>query len=187
MEPTMHEVEMSLPEEAEHHWGWFTGLGALFVILGLIALAAAAFTTLATVLLLGVLLLAAGVAQIAHALATSRARGLHAVAGVVYTIAGGLIVIDPVGGAIGLTLLLGVFFLLGGLLRLLLAFQVRPSPRWGWVLLGGIVTILLGVLILSQWPSSAFWIIGLIVGLELLFSGVTLLSLGLAGKRAPGS
>jgi uncharacterized membrane protein HdeD (DUF308 family) len=166
------------PADVRQNPGWFVALGALLVVLGVIAMVAAFAATLATVLFFGVLLLIVGVVQIAHALAAARWRGffVHLVGGILYAVVGGLIVFDPVAGAIGLTLLLAVFFVLGGILKIVLGFQGESA----WFTLSGIVDLVLGLLIAIGWPGTGTWVIGLFLGIELVFTGLSLILVALA-------
>ena len=86
-----------------------------------------------------------------------------------------------------LTLLLGLYFFFDGFLMFVLAWNVKPEPGWGWMTFNGAVTILLAYLVLNNWPDSALWAIGLLVGIRLLFSGVTMLMMGAAGRQVVGA
>jgi uncharacterized membrane protein HdeD (DUF308 family) len=164
------------------HRLWFTVLGGVLVALGAIAIVAAFAATLATVLLFGVLLLMGGVAQIFHAFSARRWRGftLHLLVGILYATVGVLILIDPVAGAIGLTLLLAAFFIGLGCLKVILAVQAES----GWFGLSGALDLLLGILVLVGWPQTGVWVIGLFVGIELVFAGLSLLLLAFASRPA---
>lgn len=176
--------------QVREHRGWLTALGVLLAVLGVVSIGAAFAATLASVLLFGVLLLFAGVAQIGHVLsARGDSFGWDAASGLLYLVAGGLLVLDPVSGAVGLTLLLTVFLFFMGVLRLSLAQrvkQVHGSP--GTLVLTGVLDLLLGALILLGWPQIAGWVIGLFLGIELLGAGVSLVLLGRAVARPiPGA
>jgi uncharacterized membrane protein HdeD (DUF308 family) len=97
-----------------------------------------------------------------------------------------LLVVNPGFGAVSLTLLLAAFFLVGGIFRLVTAAAMRP-PSWGWLAASGIVTLLLGILIWSEWPVSGLWVIGLFIGIDMVFSGTWLIMLALAARRLPPS
>lgn len=161
------------PEEIGVNRSWFAVLGAVLIVLGVIAVVAAFAATLATVLLFGILLILAGVAQVVNAGAHAGrpGAGLHLTAGILYAVIGGLIVFDPVGGAVSLTLLLATFFLIAGIGRIVLGFQAQ-SP---WFTFSGAIDLLLGVLILVGWPETGTWVIGLFVGIEMIFAGISML------------
>ncbi len=86
--------------------------------------------------------------------------------------------LNPLGGAVTLTVILAIVLVVDGVFRSILAFQVRPRTGWMWLLFGGLVSIVLGIMIWQQLPSSALWILGLLLGINLIFSGVTFLMLG---------
>jgi len=89
----------------------------------------------------------------------------------------------PVGGLLVLTLFLACFLLVYGIFALVLAFQMRPLPGWGWVMFDAIITILLGILIWAHWPLNSEWIVGTLFGISILVSGVTRLMMSLAIRR----
>jgi len=168
------------PTYARKRWKWYVGVGALLVLLGIVAIVAAFAVTLATVLLFGVLLLIAGVVQVVDALSSGRSQGfgIRLFAGILYAAVGGLIVVDPVKGAVGITVLLAAFFLVGGALKLALGLQAE----FGWFVASGVLSLLLGLLIVFGLPEIGGWVIGLFLGIEFLFAGVSLISLGLAAR-----
>lgn len=147
-------------------------IGAVMALLGVIAIIAAFAATVATVMVFGVLLGIAAAVQIAHAFrSVGHVFGLHLAAGILYAIVASMLIVDPIGGAIGLTLLLAVFFLFSGFLKVTLSIQ---PPRSAMMAFSGVLSLVLGGLILLGWPESGVWVIGLFVGLELLISGITL-------------
>jgi len=167
--------------DVSEHRTWFAVLGGLLLLLGIVAIAAAFAATLATVLLFGILLLIGGAAQLVHAFSFRRWKGvfLHALGGLLYAAVGILILVDPVSGAIGLTFLLAIFFLAAGFLKVFLALQAQS----GWFGLSGGLDLLLGLLVLLGWPQTGGWVIGLFVGIELMFAGLSLLLLALASRQ----
>jgi uncharacterized membrane protein HdeD (DUF308 family) len=164
---------------------WAIALGVVLIALGLLALAYPAVATLASTTFFGVLLLIGGVLQIASAF---WARGwggffLYLLLGLLYLFVGVVLVERPLISAVEWTLVLAVFFVAGGLFRLVVALSQRFSG-WGWAALNGAVTLLLGVLIWRGWPGDGLWVIGTLVGIDLLFNGWTLVMLGLAVRSA---
>lgn len=164
-------------ETVRRNRGWLTALGILLIVLGVVSIASAFLATLAGVLLFAVLLLFAGVAQLGHALSERDDHfGWNFASGLLYLVAGGLLVLDPVSGAVGLTLLLAVFFFFLGALRLSLAQRVRSlHGSSGTLVLTGILDLVLGGLIVLGWPAISAWVIGLFLGIELLSAGISLL------------
>jgi uncharacterized membrane protein HdeD (DUF308 family) len=153
-------------------WWLFFAFGLVSILVGLLAISSVWVATLASVLVFGVLLLVAGITEVIHAVMVRNGRGfaLHLLAAVLYLLVGLFMLEDPVRAAAVLTLLLAASFLVGGLLRVLFALVVR-FPAWPWVLLNGVVDLILGVIILSGWPGSSLWVIGLFVGIDLLLHG----------------
>jgi uncharacterized membrane protein HdeD (DUF308 family) len=168
-----------------HCWAWFLGLGLALMVVGLLAIGAAFVTTLATVLVFGVLLIVGGVVQVVNA-SLARSWGgffLHLLAGVLQLVLGGLMVEHPLRAAEGLTLMLAAAFLVGGVLRVVHALM-RQFPGWGWVLANGVIALMLGVAIWRQWPEASAWVIGLFVGIDLVFNGWSWVMLGLLVKAS---
>jgi uncharacterized membrane protein HdeD (DUF308 family) len=157
------------------------GMGIVLILLGAVAIGSSFIATYATVLVFGMLLLLGAIFQVFTAFWGRRWRGffLHLLAGVLYFIAGLFMIENPVAAAVGLTLLVAACLLVGGILRIIFSVAER-FDGWRWMLLNGLVSLLLGFSIWSQWPLSGQWVIGLFVGIEILFSGLSWLMLGLA-------
>jgi uncharacterized membrane protein HdeD (DUF308 family) len=173
-------------------WPWFLGLGVLLIVAGAIAVASPLvqlWTTYVLMVLFGCLLLAGGVVEIVNAFIVRTWRGffLHLLAGVLHLILGGLMIERPERAAQVVTLMLAVAFLVGGAFRLVGAVAVRFSG-WVWVALNGAITLALGVAIWRNWPEASYWVIGLFVGIDLIFDGWSWVMLGLMVKAAaPGA
>jgi uncharacterized membrane protein HdeD (DUF308 family) len=160
----------------------FLFMGITLVVLGMITAFAAVFSNFITVVVLGCILIAAGIAQLIH---TFRARGrenmlLNVLSSLLYLITGGIVLYNPIVGALGLTLLMAAYFFAAGVIRCVKAVQHRKESGWGWLLFGGIVNIVLAMLITVGWPVTAFWVIGLFVGIELFMNGVAIIALSAA-------
>ena len=171
------------------HWVWMLALGILMVVLGAIGLYMTASFTVASVLLFGVLLVIGGIARLLEAF---RARGwksigLHIVIALVYVAAGAIALYDPIAASLSLTLFIVAMLLVTGVLRAVIALQMRPVKGWVWVLGSGILSVLLGALIFFQWPVSGLLAIGLFVAIELLVDGWGCILIALAAKSAAAS
>jgi uncharacterized membrane protein HdeD (DUF308 family) len=173
------------PHVLKRAWGWFFVLGILEIVLGTIAVGASVFTTVVTVLLFGWLLLIGGVVSAAHAFWRKHWKGffLDVVTGVLYVVAGLMMIAHPLRAAVTLTLLIAMFLLIGGIFRIIVALSGQLE-HWGWVMLNGLITAALGIMIWRQWPDSAYWVIGLFVGIEMIFYGWSLIMLSLVAKGA---
>jgi uncharacterized membrane protein HdeD (DUF308 family) len=159
--------------ELIHNWGWLLALGILLVALGTIGLGMIFWLTLATVFIFGIFLLIAGVLQLVQAIKCRGWRSVlwHVVIAILYVVAGLDIIQDPMRASALLTLLLGGALIGIGVVRIVMALQWRGFKSWVWPLIGGIVAIILGLMILTSWPISGFWVIGLFVSIEMIFSG----------------
>jgi len=165
-------------------WGWLVALGIAFIVLGVIGLGMSAYLTMAGIFFFGWLLIIGGIFQIIETFQVSGWKSVlwHVVLAVLYIIAGAIVLYDPVGSAVALTLFLGIAFIVTGIARSIMSFQLRPEPVWGWVLFSGIVSVILGLMILAKWPISSFWLIGLLIAVELIANGWSYLMIGLAAK-----
>jgi uncharacterized membrane protein HdeD (DUF308 family) len=168
------------------NWGWLLAFGIASIIVGAMAVGSSMVATLATVTFFGVLIFVSGVVNILGSF-WARAWGgffLHLLMGVLYLAAGFIMVEHPAEAAVVYTLLLAVFFFVGGLFRLFGSMMGR-FRNWGWMFFGGLVSVILGVMIWRQWPLSGLWVIGLFVGIDLLLHGWNWVMLALAAKSLP--
>jgi uncharacterized membrane protein HdeD (DUF308 family) len=174
----------SLPvhELATKHrlWWQILILGLVSIVIGFLAISSTFVATMASVVVFGVLLMIAGFSEVIHALMVRSGKdfALHLLAAALYLIVGLVMLEDPVRTATVLTLLIAAAFFVGGLLRILFSIVIR-FPAWPWVLLHGVIDMILGGAILSGWPESSLWVIGLFVGIDLLFHGWSWVILGL--------
>ena len=164
--------------------GWFIALGVALIILGAVAIGEAVVATLISVMVFGWLLLIGGIVQAVHAFWVRPWSGLllQLFIGILNIIVGLLIVANPGASALALTLLMAAFFVVGGVFRLVTAAE-EHLPGRGWMLFNGLIDILLGILIWAHWPSSAFWVIGLFIGIDLIFTGWWFITLGTVARR----
>ena len=169
----------------QESFGWKIAVGVVMIILGIVAIAQPLFTTLAVARLLGWIFIVGGMVQLIYAFQTYAAGPFFLKLGlsILYVSAGGLLLQHTVEGVLFLTLLVGILFLIDGICRVILAFQLKPVPNWGWILANGVVTLILGIFISSQWPSTDFWVIGLLVGIGLFFNGLSTIMLSMAARH----
>jgi uncharacterized membrane protein HdeD (DUF308 family) len=164
--------------------GWVIFAGITMLVLGGLAIAYDVTATLASVLVFGWLLLLAGVTQIVHAFQVRSWSGffLYLLDGIIRATVGTLLVAYPGSGAVTLTLMLSVYFIVGGLFKTFGSI-VLQFPSWGWSVASGLVSVALGVMLAMQWPVSGLWFIGFAVGLDLILYGWALLMFAAAIKK----
>lgn len=167
-------------------WGWFVGLGVLLVILGMLAIGSSVLFTLATMVFLGWLMFLAGVLQTAHGFTSKNWGGffIDLVIGLLYTVTAFMVMTHPGATGIALTLLIAMLLIVSGVFRIVVSFAAR-FQNGVWLLLHGVINIALGVMIWQDWPASGLWVIGLFVGIDMLFNGWSLIMLGIAAKNLP--
>jgi uncharacterized membrane protein HdeD (DUF308 family) len=186
---SMPDVEMRLVETRKliaDKWGWFLALGIVLIVAGLAAIAFPLLSTIATKIVLGWLFLIGGVMMILHAFNAPAWQGFlwSLLIGILYAVAGGYLAFFPLTGLLTLAILLAALFIAEGVFEVIMALRVRPHEGWGFLLLSGIAALLVGVLIAMDLPGSAVWALGLLVGINLLFSGWSYIFLAMAGRRA---
>jgi len=157
---------------------FWLGLATLF--LGILAMAAPVIPGLAIAIMVGVMLTLAGVARLAFGLRSK--SWSHGIIGLLVVILGVFMLVKPGMVLAWLTLVLGIYFFMQGFLEIIHAFALRPLKGWGWVLVNALVSILLGGMILAHWPDSSWWVVGIFLGVNLLFTGMTMLWVGMAGR-----
>ncbi len=159
-------------------WWAFMLLGVLLIVLGLIALGMVGYASLISVMMIGWLLLIAGIAQPFVTLDTSsRSFFVHLLIGIFYAVVGLLILLHPGVTLVTMTLMLAVLLVSGGLVRIIAGALHREHRVW--LIIGGAVTLLLGLLIWAGWPENALWVLGMFLGLDLLMTGVTWVAVAL--------
>lgn len=168
------------------NWVWFVLVGVALLVLGMIAIGAAFIASLAVAVTLGVLILLGGLAETVGAFWCREWSGffLHLLSGVLSIVVGVLFLRAPVGALLALTLLIAFFLLVGGIFKVIAALSYRFAA-WGWPLVSGVIDVVLGILIWWQWPESALWVIGLFVGINMVFRGADWIALGLALHAVP--
>ncbi len=181
--PTAEEIPRI--QALKEHSGWAIAIGIILIILGILALGSPLMTGVAVAIMVGSFLLAGGIVQFVHGFkAKSWGAGLLAIfGGVLSVICGILMIAHPLFGLGFLTLLLAAFFVVGGISKIIFSFQVRLAQGWGWILFSGIVGLVLGMMIWSQWPLSGAWAVGTLVGIDILFTGWSTMAIGLAARR----
>jgi len=172
--------------EIRRSWGWFLVLGILFMLCGAMCIVGDVTATFVTVLFFGWLLLFSGVVALIHAFGTRTWSGFffYLLSALLRGFTGYLLIRYPGAGAAGLTLLLASFFVVGGLFRAIAAGMAQ-LPRWRWALFSGIVSVVLGIMLLVKMPISSIWFIGFAIGVDLILEGASLVGFATAIHSLP--
>lgn len=165
--------------------GWSIGLSVLMIVFGLLAIVVPPAAGVAVVFIVAWLLVVSGGAHLVFAWHTRTTGGFiwELLLGIVYVLIGVYVLLHPVVGLASLTLVLAIYLFAEGILELLLGFLLRAMHGSGWLLFDGIITLILAIMIWRAWPSSTEWVIGTLVGISMLFSGLCRLMLSLAARR----
>jgi uncharacterized membrane protein HdeD (DUF308 family) len=164
---------------------WSIVLSVLMIAAGLVAIGIPMIAGVAVTAIAGWLLLFSGVLHVAFAFRAGRAGSVlwEVLLGLVYGGIGLYMLARPLVGLASLTLAIAAYLLLEGMLEFILSFRLRPLPGTGWLLVDALITLGLAVLIWLTWPANALWVVGTLVGISMLFSGVTRLMLSVAVRR----
>ena len=166
-------MRSAMRDVIKRHSMWYLLQGALMVFAGFLALLFPVFSSITAVLMLGWLLIFSGIFQAIGLIGATNVPHfwLQLVSVTLSVVIGALFVRNPGEGLITLTLLLIVFFMVGGMAKVIFALTIRPFPNWGWVLASGAIGVLLSVYLWSSLPVTAAWLLGLLVGIQLISEG----------------
>jgi len=175
----------SIATISKHSAGWSVALSILMILAGVLAIAIPPAAGLGVLLVLAWLLIVSGGAHLVFAWHTRTTSGFvwELLVGVLYLWVGIYALLHPVAGLVSLTLLLAIYLFVEAVLEFVLSLRLRPMPGSTWLLFDGIVTLVLAFLIWRTWPSNTEWVIGTLVGISMIFSGVSRLALSLAARR----
>ncbi len=181
----MSDTSTSTASVVKRSLGWSIALSVLMIAAGVLAIALPPIAGIAVTLLVGWALILSGAAHLVFAWHTGSAGSVvwELLVGVAYIVAGGYVLMHPLLSMVALTLGLAVFLLLEAILEFVLSFKLRPMPGSGWLIVDGIITLVLAVMIWRTWPFNTGWVLGTLVGVSILFSGVSRLMLSLGARR----
>jgi len=167
-------------------WGWIVALGAVYMIAGIIALGSVVAATAASVLVVGIMMLIAGVFEVINAfqVQTWGRFFFWLLLGILYIVAGFVAFENPLLTAVWLTLILGAALVASGIVRIFLGFNMKAGSPWVWVVGSGLITLLLGLIILAHWPFSSLYTLGIFLGVDLVFAGASWIGLGMGLRNA---
>lgn len=168
-----------------HNWGWLLGLGILLVFLGCIGLSMVIGLTLVSMYFFAVLLIISSISHFIDIFKHKDWKGIfsQAIIAFLYLIGAVIVLFDPFLASTLITVLLGAVLIIIGITRIILALSLKDSKGWGWFLFAGITAIILGFLILMQWPISGLWVIGMFIAIDMIINGWTYIFIAL-GVRA---
>jgi uncharacterized membrane protein HdeD (DUF308 family) len=187
--PDMSDMLKERVGELRSKWGWFVALGIVMLIVGVIALGNLLAATVATVYLVGIMMLIAGGVEIAHSFGVKTWGGFFwwLLGGLLYAIAGIIAFTNPLLASAVLTLLLAASLIAAGAARTWIGYKHWSHKGSGWIIAAGVLTVLVGILIAMRWPTNSLWVLGMFLAIDMIFQGWTSIALGLAlksGNRA---
>ena len=178
---------MAGPSESSlgQRWGWLLALGIVQIIAGSIAIIVPLIASLIAVGIFGALLIMTGIMQLVHAfqLRSWPRSAWYGLGGALYGIAGISVVAHPLGGALTLAILIAILFFADGTLRIVFGMTIRPVVGWGWLVAAGLGSIVVGVILLVGLPATALWATGLLLGVNLIFSGIMNATLAISTRH----
>ncbi|MCG6203596.1 HdeD family acid-resistance protein [Rhodopseudomonas sp. HC1] len=180
-------LQAAVEDNIQKHWKAYLIEGILLLILGFGAILLPLLASLTIAILLGWMFLISGVAGLVFSFWARKAPGFwwSLISAILAVVAGVVLITQPVQGILTLTIVIGVYFLAEGVATIMYALQHRGrlSERWGWMLAAGVLDILVAFIIISGWPGTAAWAIGLLVGINLVFGGTSLIAMALAARN----
>ena len=183
-------LQQTMSQSVREHWKLFLIEGIVLVILGVLAIVVPPLATIAVTIFLGWLFLISGIAGLITTFGARHAPGFWwSLLSAVLGIAAGLVLLAwPVSGAVSLTLLLIVFFLIEGVLSIMYALEHKRelTGQWGWMLFSGIIDLVLAAMIFAGLPGTAAWALGLLVGINMLFGGSAMIAMAMHARSSTG-
>jgi uncharacterized membrane protein HdeD (DUF308 family) len=183
---SLTDAQKAIFGELKKNWGWLLAFGILSIVLGTIGLGMTYAFTESIVFIGGILLIVGGIFQLFDAFKCKGWKSTlwHVLIALLYVAAGIVMVNQPLMAAATLTLIIAWILIAVGVFRIIMALQLKPASGWYWPLVSGLVSIVLGGMILAKWPLSGLWVIGMFVAIELIFNGWSYVFVALAARRA---
>ena len=173
-------------EEIKKSTNWIIFLSIALIVLGALAIISPVIASAFFTAMMGWIALVSGIVMVIQSFRSHPVRGfwLNLITGIFYAIAGLYILFNLGAALLALTLAFGILFIVEGIFTIVMGFTQKVGRSMSWlVVLNGMVTLILGIMVLNRWPVSALWLIGLYVGISLLFSGISLLAAALAARK----
>lgn len=170
--------------EIHEKWGWLLALGIAFIFLGTIGLGMTFALTMGSMLFFGFLMLFGGVFQLVQALSCRGWRSiiLHVLVAIAYLIGGVIIIANPMLASEIITMMIAAIFMAVGIMRITMAIQLKEVKGWWLPLLSGVISLIFGGMIMTAWPMSGTWIIGLLIAVDMIFHGWGYVALALTAR-----
>jgi len=169
--------------EVKKNSGLTIAMGVIILLMGMFAMGSPFVAGVSLAIAVGFMLIIGGVSQLVFAF-KARTGLFSIILGILTVIAGGYMVSNPGVALATMTLILAIYLVISGIFEVMMAFQVKPDKGWGWALFSGIISVVLGAMIWSQFPISGAWTVGTLIGIKLFLSGWTLLMFGLTARAA---
>ena len=186
--PDIAQLQRAVAGALHRHWKLYLAEGVLLLVLGVIAVIVPPLATLAVTILFGWLFLVSGVMGLLTSFWMRAAPGFwwSLISAALAVLVGGMLLAQPVTGAISLTLLLIAFFAVEGVVSIMFALDHKRelSGQWGWMLASGLVDLVLSVILLAGLPGTSLWAVGLLVGINMVFGGMALIAMALHARKA---
>jgi uncharacterized membrane protein HdeD (DUF308 family) len=184
---SLSEVFLAGLEQVRKSWGWFLLFGILLITLGAVCIVKAQTATTFSILALGWVLLISAVLWLVNSFYAFSWHGffLYLLNAIIRGVTGYLLIRHPNAGAEGVTMLLAALFIVGGLFRVIGAGVIQ-FPRWGWMVFAGLISVALGVYLMVIWQTASTFFIGMIIGIDLIFDGASLVGFATAIHSLPG-
>jgi uncharacterized membrane protein HdeD (DUF308 family) len=177
---------IAVGDSLQRHWGWLLGLGILLLILGCIGLGMDIALTIVSMYFFAALLMVSGLSHFADAFKYKRWKGAiwQILVAILYLVAAGIILYDPILASTIITALLAWVLIVIGVTRIAMSMSLKDNKGWGWIFFAGITSLILGILILLQWPTSGLWVIGMFIAIDMIVSGWTYIFMAIAARAA---
>jgi uncharacterized membrane protein HdeD (DUF308 family) len=175
----------SVPTIVKKSLGWSIAISVVMIVAGILAMIIPPAAGLAVTVFVGWVLVFSGILHFVYAWQSRETRAAlwEVLVAILYVFIGGYLLWNPIIGLASLTFALAVYLFFEAVLEFILAYRLRPAPGSGWLAVDGVITLILAILIWRTWPSNTPWVLGLLVGISMLFSGVARLMLSLAAKH----
>ncbi len=166
-------------------WVWLLLAGIALVAVGFVAAVNVVSATVASIFFIGAMMIIGGVVQLIHAfqVKTWKQSLLWVLVGVLYVVAGFLAFMNPLLASAAFTLMFAFSVIAAGIVRIVAGFQIRPESNWGWLVAAGVLTLLVGAILLAGWPVNSLWILGFLLAFDLVFHGVALTMFALSLRK----